>query len=111
MEDINVADRINVANTSNFIFDMNGKTLSATTDTYTTSAGTNAMWYQNYSSVTKQSNVIIRGNGTFDLGNYDIGAFYGKGKLTIEDGSYIRDYDPDRTSVTAFNHPMFLSGT
>ena len=107
MNDINVISQIKVPATADFIFDMNEHKLSAVNGSY----ANNVLWRQTYTSETVHSNVVIRGNGTFDLGNCNVSCFVGFGNLVIEDGYYIRDYDPTKTAKNASDFSLFIGAS
>ena len=112
MESLDVESTIKVSATSDFVFDMNGKTITASpTGTYES-----ALWKQTYDDKTKKSsNVTIRGNGKFYMescSNLDtVDMFWSLGKITIEDGSYIREYNPKKNQETAFNGSIVAATT
>ena len=87
MDSFEVENKITVP-VANFVLDMNGKTLTAG----------DSIYYNTWFSLAGGCDVIIRGNGTIDMEQSAGYMFMVSGKLTIEDGNFIRDYNPHKTS-------------
>ncbi len=103
MESLKVESDINVSTGSNFVLDMNGKTLAATEGI------TEAV----LRFVVSKIAVEITGDGTFDMGTIDRRAISvaGNAKLIIRNGNFIREYDETRTGQEAFYAPLINKGS